>query len=215
VALEIIGAGLGRTGTMSLKFALEELGFGPCHHMVEISFKPDTWPFWARAYRGETVDWEEGYKGYRSGVDDPTASFYAQLAERYPKAKVILTHRDPERWFQSAQASALSAEVVTLIQNAPPEVQPLFDLFAPMGWDPRDPKTHDRRYMLDWFKRHNEQVKRAIAPERLLVYQVSEGWGPLCRFLGVAVPNTTFPRVNTTEDFLTMIRTGQPPKRNP
>ncbi len=212
--LEIIGAGLGRTGTLSLKYALEEVGFGPCHHMVEINAAPAMWPFWARAYRGEDVDWDEGYNGYRSGVDDPTTSFYAQLAERYPKAKVILTHRDPERWFQSTQASALSNDMLALIEHAPAEMKPLLDLFAPMGWDPRDPKTHDRRYMLDWFKRHNDQVQRTIAPERLLVYQVSEGWEPLCRFLGVAVPNTTFPSVNTTTDFLTMINTGQVPKRD-
>ena len=214
MVLEVIGAGLGRTGTMSLKYALEELGFGPCHHMYEVVGDPMCWPFWTRAFAGEDVDWEEGYKGYCSAVDDPTTCFYAQLAERYPEAKVILTHRDPDRWFDSAQNSALSDAALEYLENETPETKPLNDLLAPMGWDPRDPRTHDREYMLNWFKSHVEEVKRTIAPERLLVFQVSEGWDPLCHFLGVDVPESTFPHVNTTEQFLTMVRTGEVPHRN-
>jgi hypothetical protein len=199
MTLEVIGAGLGRTGTMSLKYALEELGFGPCHHMSEMHAHPETWPFWRRAFNGESVDWEEGYQGYRSGVDDPTTCFYAQLAERYPNAKVILTHRDPETWFKSVQS--LSEARLAMIKNLPSDKLPLLDLLAPMGWDPRDPKTGDRDYMLGWFNRHFETVKETVPASRLLIFQAKEGWEPLCRFLGVDVPSKPFPHVNTAEQF--------------
>ncbi len=206
MALSVIGAGHGRTGTASLKIALEELGFGPCHHMSELLAHPETWDFWARAYRGEPADFEIGYKGFRSGVDDPTTSFWAPLAERYPNAKVILSVRDAEGWYKSGQDSVLSQDMVRFIENAPPQIKPFIDLFEPMGWDPRNPKTHDRDYMIGWFKRHNEEVKRRIVPSRLLVYQVSDGWAPLCRFLDVPVPEKPFPRVNSTAEFLAMIK---------
>src|SRR5919199_3150253 len=102
MALEVIGAGFGRTGTMSLKVALEELGFGPCYHMTEVFANPKHVKFWEAAARGEPVDWEELFRGYRSSVDWPGAAFYEELMERYPDAKVILTVRDPDRWYESA-----------------------------------------------------------------------------------------------------------------
>jgi hypothetical protein len=208
--LKVIGAGLGRTGTLSLKTALEQLGFGPCHHMFELAAHPETWDFWRRAYGGLARDWEEGFKGYLSAVDDPAASFWLELSQAYPDAKIILTVRDREQWFRSGQDTALSETMRSVIENAPPHMQPLFELFEPMGWDPRAPRTHDRQAMLAWFEEHNQKVRRTIAPERLLVFDVSQGWAPLCRFLDVEVPAGSFPRVNTTEDFIKTI-TGPPP----
>src|SRR5438874_1458645 len=101
MALEVIGSGLGRTGTLTLKTALEMLGFGPCNHMVAGLGNPEQIPFWNRAAKGEPVDWEELYGGYRATVDWPGCHFFAQLAERYPDAKVILSRRDSERWYES------------------------------------------------------------------------------------------------------------------
>src|SRR5262249_34691649 len=96
--LKVIGAGLPRTGTNSLQIALEQLGFGPCHHMYELLADPSQWPSWLRVYDGEHVDWEELYRGYNSAVDAPSAFLWRELAAAYPDAKVILTVRSPEDW---------------------------------------------------------------------------------------------------------------------
>ncbi len=98
--LKVIGAGLPRTGTLSLKHALEQLGFGRCHHMTELARNPDRWPLWERAFDGEPVEWEEIFQGFGATVDAPSCFFYREIAERYPEAKVILTVRDPNRWFE-------------------------------------------------------------------------------------------------------------------
>ena len=209
--LEVIGAGMGRTGTTSLKLALEQLGFGPCHHMIELIADPSSWAFWTRAYAGEPVDWDEGFKGYRSCTDDPSAMFYDRIADYYPRAKVILTERDPERWWQSVKSTALSDEQAALLENGPAAMQPLADMVTAMGWDPRLPGKRDRAKVIAWFERHNAEVRQKIEPGRLLIYQVSDGWGPLCRFLGVPIPETPFPHVNKTDDYLKMLRGGPQP----
>lgn len=199
--LEVIGAGLGRTGTTSLKLALERLGFGRCHHMSELILHPETAPLWERAAAGEPVDWEEVLAGYRATVDWPACHFYRELAARYPAARVILTLRDPQSWFRSTQATILSNEHLEAVEERPMAgfvnraILPMFD-----------GRPHDREHAIAVFEHHNAQVRRAIAPERLLVYEVAEGWEPLCRFLGVPVPREPFPRANTTEDF----RRGRP-----
>lgn len=209
--LNVIGAGMGRTGTTSLKVALEQLGFGPCHHMSELMAFPAQWPIFTRAYAGEKVDWEEAFKGYRSCTDDPAASFACELADYFPKAKVILTMRDPDKWWKSAIGSALSDDMSASLNNAPAELKPVVDMVTAMGWDPRVPGKQDRSKQIAWFNAHYAKVRAHIAPERILTYQVSDGWEPLCRFLGVPVPQAPFPHANTTEDFLTMIRGGPPP----
>ncbi|HXZ67916.1 MAG TPA: sulfotransferase [Alphaproteobacteria bacterium] len=209
--LEVIGAGMGRTGTTSLKVALEQLGFGPCHHMSELFANPASWQHFTRAYAGEKIDWEEAFKGYRSCTDDPGASFACALADRYPNAKVILTVREPEAWWKSARGSALSEDMIAFMNNAPPPLAPIMLMITAMGWDPRVPGKQDRALQIAWYRKHNEEVRRHVASERLLIYQVSEGWEPLCKFLGVPIPKDPFPRLNNTQDFLTMIRGGPAP----
>ena len=105
MALEIIGPGFGRTGTHSLKIALEHLGFGPCHHMFEVRDHPEQLPAWEAVARGEPVDWDEVFRGYRAQVDWPGARVWRELARHWPEAKVILTVRDPDEWFDSVQAT--------------------------------------------------------------------------------------------------------------
>lgn len=195
--LDVIGAGFGRTGTTSLKFALEQLGFSRCHHMSELLSHPEQSPFWERAAAGEAIDWEALLAGYRATTDWPACHFYRTLAERYPRAKVILTVRDPSRWFASTQATIFNAEFLAATVDRPSGGfvrDAIFSVF--------DGRMHDREHMIEVYERHNAEVRRVIAPERLLVYQAGQGWEPLCRFLGVPVPSEPFPRVNTTEDFV-------------
>jgi hypothetical protein len=198
MALSIIGAGLGRTGTLSLKLALERLGFGPCYHMTEVLEQLDHVPVWDRAVDGELVDWDALFEAYRSAVDFPTAAFYRELSDHYPAAKVILTVRNPDRWFQSFSDTILH-----------PLTEPMPDPLVDWGAMARkvildrvfDGKVADRRHVIASYERHNEEVKRTIPPERLLVYEVSDGWGPLCQFLEAPVPDEPFPRANTTDEF--------------
>jgi hypothetical protein len=214
MALAVIGAGASRTGTLSLKLALEELGFGPCHHFFEFLQDRAGWPRWARVFAGEPIDWDEVYEGYRAGVDAPTVWFYRQLAERFPMAKVILTLRDPQSWLRSARETISSEGNFNRLMATPAA-----DLIAKAGaflaqrqsiLDPslvmRDPAA-----AIAGFNRHNEEVKRAIPPERLLVYEVKDGWAPLCKFLGVPIPPTPFPRANSSASFQDWIKTGRAP----
>jgi hypothetical protein len=193
MGLSIIGAGFGRTGTMSLKLALEQLGFGPCHHMVEVFAQPESVGWWEAAADGRP-DWEKIYAGYRATVDWPGASFYAQLAEAYPDAKVILTRRDPEAWYRSTQATIFARDFSEpaggFEQMIGKVVGRLFDL-----------RMHDKAHVIEVFERHCAEVQARIPPARLLVYDLAEGWAPLCAFLGVPAPQTPMPKVNSTEEF--------------
>jgi len=193
--LSVIGAGFGRTGTMSLKLALDQLGFGPCYHMTEVFKNPKAPGYWEAAADGEPVDWEEVFAGYRSTVDWPGATFYEQLADAYPEAKVILTVRDAEAWFASTQATIFSLHFRDDTEDPWQRMvlKVISDLF--------DRQMTDKSKLISVYEQHNEEVRRAIAPERLLVYDVAQGWEPLCRFLEVEVPREPMPKVNSTDEF--------------
>jgi hypothetical protein len=195
MALKIVGSGLGRTGSMSLKLALEQLGFGPCHHMVEVFAHPETTPLWVAASHGRP-DWEAVFKDYVSAVDYPTAGYWREIADTYPDAKVIHTERDPDAWFDSTQATIFAPG--SFADNPPPQLKEFFESFT----GPLAGHIHDRAFMTDFFRRNSDEVKATIAPERLLVLQVGEGWERLCAFLGVPVPGTPYPRENTREQFI-------------
>jgi len=200
MTLQVIGAGLGRTGTVSLKAALERLGFGPCHHMFEVVEHQEQIPLWNRAADGEAIEWEDIYAAYKSTVDWPGAYFYAELAERYPEAKVILTTRDPQSWYDSISETVFERqEAMGMTVKLPPDHPVRFSGIIisdkTFGFD------FSRENAIAVFERHNAEVRRRIAPERLLEYSVSEGWDKLCKFLGVPVPDEPFPRANTREDF--------------
>ncbi|MFC3069270.1 sulfotransferase family protein [Phenylobacterium soli] len=194
MTLKVIGAGYGRTGTMSLKLALEQLGFGPCHHMVEVFAHPDSIPLWSAAADGRP-DWPAIFEGYASAVDWPTATFYEELAAAYPEAKVILTERDPESWFRSTQATIFAREM-------PPESDdPWTQMVSKVVARLFDWRMHDHDKLVSVYQAHNARVREVIPPERLLVYEVAQGWEPLCAFLEVEVPDTPMPKVNSTEEF--------------
>jgi hypothetical protein len=194
MTLKVIGAGYGRTGTMSLKLALEQLGFGPCHHMVEVFAHPESIPLWSDAADGK-ADWDAIFQGYVSAVDWPTATFYKELADKYPDAKVILTERDPESWFKSTQATIFARDI-------PPDTQdPWARMVSKVIAQLFDHRMHDKEKVISVFKAHNARVREVIPADRLLVYEVAQGWAPLCDFLGVPVPDGPMPKVNSTEEF--------------
>jgi hypothetical protein len=194
MTLQIIGAGLGRTGTMSLKLALERLGFGPCYHMAELIMNPDRTPLWIAAADGKP-DWEAVFAGYSSTTDYPACLYWRELAAAYPEAKLILTKRDKEKWFESTQATIFSDAMTARILNSP--IEPFFRKTV---WRDFGERIHDRDFMTAYFDKHNAAVEAGVAKKRLLVYDVAQGWGPLCEFLGVPVPDSPYPKVNSREE---------------
>jgi hypothetical protein len=204
MALKIVGSGLGRTGSFSLKLALEQLGFGPCHHMVEVFSHPESMPLWVAASRGQT-DWDAIFEGYVSAVDYPTAGYWREIADHYPEAKVIHTERDPDAWFDSTQATIFAPG--SFSDSPPPHLKAFFESFIRRL--PGD--IHDRAFMTDFFRRQSAEVKSTIPSERLLVLQVGEGWERLCDFLGVPVPDRPYPRENTRDQFQARVAAGQSP----
>ena len=208
--LEVIGAGLGRTGTLSLKTALEQLGFVSCYHMTEVFVHPEHVPLWEAAGRGEPVDWEALFRDYRATVDWPGCNFYLDFMRRYPDAKVILTVRDPERWYDSARQTiyALRTAFPRWGKVLVPRLRRFLAMTDQLIWDGVfQGRFEDKAYALMVFNRHIEEVRHAVPPERLLVFEVREGWGPLCNFLGVPIPEgKPFPHVNDAEEFRTRVR---------
>jgi len=199
MSVNVIGAGVGRTGTYSLKLALNRLGVGPCHHMEEVLHQmPVQVPLWADA-AADRPDWKRIYAGYNSAVDWPTACFFRELSAAYPSAKFVLTEREPERW-----ADSFGATIYTLLagrDQAPPEMrawlQMAGDVIARTGFPP----GLDKDGLVQAFVAHNEAVRAAIPADRLLVYAVRQGWEPLCDFLDVPVPDEPFPRTNDRGEF--------------
>jgi Sulfotransferase domain len=208
--MQVIGVGVGRTGTLSLKAALEQLDLGPCFHMRNVLDHRDRLPLWEAAADGRPVDWNAVFAGYRSSVDWPGAAFWRELLAYYPDAKVILTVRDPARWYDSVRStifqlfgggtdSDLAAEALRRI----PGIAKMHAFNRKVVWDGPflQGRFDDREFAMQAFTRHNATVQREVPPERLLVYEVSQGWEPLCEFLGVAVPDEEFPHLNTPEAF--------------
>jgi hypothetical protein len=214
--MKVIGAGFGRTGTLSLKAALEELGFGPCYHMVEVMSHPQHVPIWKAAASGENIDWKTFFKDYQSTVDWPGCSFYKQLMEEYPDAKVLLSVRDPDSWYKSCRDTIYKISHTFPI-NVARRILSFLPFSAPgavahrLVWEQTfDHRFEDKQYALDVFRRHIEDVKRTVPAERLLIFDVKEGWEPLCRFLDVPVPEgKPFPRLNDTAQFQKNIRRAQ------
>lgn len=209
MSLKVVGAGFGRTGTRSLKEALEMLGFGPCHHMMEVFLNVETQvPFWDRVAKGETVDWNEALGAYNSACDWPTCTFYKELADYYPQSKVILSLRDPKSWYKSVLSTIMPA----MKKPEPGATIRLPGIFGPilMG-----EKTFNNDFseanMIAVYERHNEEVKRTIPKDRLLVFEAKDGWAPLCAFLGAPVPDKPYPNMNTTEEFVGRTAANQRP----
>jgi hypothetical protein len=216
--LAVIGVGLGRTGTLSLHAALERLGFAPCEHMTNCFAHPERFALWLEAARrkraGEPIDWRPLFTGYRATIDWPGAFFWRELTAAHPEAKVILTVRDPQRWYDSAHATiyaATQARTATpaarllyrVVSWANPRAGNGFRTVQETVWDgTRRGSFEDREEVIRIFEEHNREVVATIPPERLLVFDVKEGWQPLCAFLEVPVPvDEPFPHLNDAIDF--------------
>ena len=200
MVLQVIGAGLGRTGTASLKVALEQLGLGKCYHMGEVMMNPEARGLWIRAADGDP-DWEAIFKGYEAAVDYPACAFWRELAEYYPSAKIVLSVRDPQNWFDSTQATIFSPQ--TLGSDFDPVSKEFFDKTVTGTFGAH---IHERDFMVRYFAKHSAEVQRTVPAERLLVFRASQGWDPLCAFLGLPEPDTSFPRVNTREQMAQLMQ---------
>lgn len=208
MALEIIGAGVGRTGTRSLQLALNQLELGPCYHMIEVAQSlPVSVPLWLAALDGR-ADWETIFKGYRSAVDWPTAGFYRELHAAYPSAKFILTVRSPESWAESFSETIYKLQAGG--DQAPAAFKPWFDMANGVVAKSGFPFGLDVAGLAKAFIAHTDGVKAAIPADHLLVYEVKDGWGPLCAFLGKPVPAEPFPRTNSREEFWATVAAAMP-----
>ena len=199
--LQVIGAGFARTGTLSLKAALEELGFDPCYHMAEvIGVRPgvneghvDAWH--AFVCDGRPMDWERLFEAYQACVDLPACVYYRELLAAFPGARVVLGVRDPAAWYGSWTALQAVARQIEVATRADPRMRRWAEFVARIeahvfGSEP------DRARTLAAFERHNEGVKASVPADRLLVFDVRDGWAPLCRFLGCPTPPGPFPHLN-------------------
>lgn len=208
MGLDVVGAGFGRTGTLSLKFALEQLGFSKCYHMMEVFEHPEHIPIWAAAHRGEAVDWDALFDGYRASVDWPSCNLWREQLVAFPEARVILSTRDPERWYESVMNTIHPSSKAAAASEDP--MQARFGAWAmEIIWKGVfDDRMDDRAHVIGVYERHIERVRRAVPAERLLEFEAAQGWGPLCAFLDVPVPDTDYPRTNSTEEFNAR-RTGE------
>jgi hypothetical protein len=198
VTIRVVGAGLGRTGTTSLKAALEQLLAGPCHHMFEVAMNPDQVPRWAAAARGEAVDWDDLLAGYEAVVDWPGVAFWRELIDQYPDALVLLSVRDPESWYQSA-----SSTIFRIHDMEAREENPFTDFVLTLFENRFTTDLDDQDAVLARFEAHYAAVRATVPAERLLEWSPADGWAPICERLGLPVPAEPFPRLNTREDWAT------------
>jgi hypothetical protein len=207
MSLKVVGAGFGRTGTLSLKVALERIGFGPCYHMIEVFPRPEHVARWHRLAFEQSMEWDEIFRGFGATVDWPAARWWREIAAHFPDAKVLLSVRDPEAWYKSVTDTIYQP----MKSPAPYGVPELVRLQSEMArkailGETFDNRFEDKAHAIEVFHKHNQAVRDAIDPARLLEFDVREGWGPLCRFLEVPVPDEPFPRLNDTATFQAMMR---------
>jgi len=206
--MQVIGAGFGRTGTSSLKAALEGLGYGPCYHMSELVERPQDGPLWLAAQNRELTDWDELLGDYQSTTDFPGCVFWPELMNAYPDAKLILTVRDPERWYESLQNTVMAAMRGARADGDEKEIPDfgppphMMDVIRNVISAAFGGRIDDREHAIEVFEKHNKRVQDGVPADRLLVYEVKQGWEPLCEFLEVPVPDEPFPHLNEAAEFV-------------
>ena len=210
--LKVIGTGLGRTGTYSLKLALEHLGFGKCFHMLELFQKPEKIRYFRNAEKGYDVNWEDVFSNYCSVVDYPAARYFRQITAAFPEARIIHTYRDPEEWYDSAM------QTIFWVNRMPVSMYAKFGMYLPFRREIRrrlpvliynrklmylefGRKLSNKAEVISYYEKHTERVIREIPEEKLLVFDSKDGWEPLCKFLGVSIPETQYPHFNKRPDF--------------
>lgn len=206
MALEIIGAGLGRTGTASFKLALEQLGYGPCHHMSEVFADIHTQlPLWLDAVNGD-ADWDAIFAGFASCNDHPSSDHWRALHAKYPDAKVIVTTRSPESWYKSVSSTIYNADNFATMPDSPLKTF----LSENIGPQPRE-LIEDEAAAITWYREREADIIATIPAEQLLLLPIGSGWQPLCEFLGEPVPDVPYPKVNSTKDWYDAFHTPPPP----
>ena len=201
MALRIVGAGVGRTGTHSLKLALEQLLGGPCYHMVEVIARPDHMAIWTAALRGEHVDWDVVFDGFLATVDWPACSTWEAILAANPDALVLLSTRaSTDEWYRSAERTIFEGMRAGPGSSDGSAFRAMTDAMGEAfgaSWD-------DEAGLRAAYERHNEHVRATVPPDRLVEWQPADGWGPLCTALGVPEPDEPFPVTNTTAEFRAM-----------
>ncbi|MEL7031074.1 MAG: sulfotransferase family protein [Pseudomonadota bacterium] len=203
MALKVIGAGFGRTGTLSMKAALEQLGYDKCHHMLEVFPSDAQLDMWHRISQGETPDWDTVFDGYQASVDFPSSAYWRELAAQYPDAKIILTTRSFDSWYDSACETIypVSRDIPGWMMVIP-KVRKIKEMTYGAIWDRVfGGKFEDKVAVRQVFDQHEADVKAAFSEDRLLIFHPKEGWEPLCAFLDKPVPKGTFPNVNDRASF--------------
>jgi hypothetical protein len=198
VGVRVVGAGVGRTATLSLKAALERLVGGTCHHMHEVVAHPAELPVWQAAAEGAAVDWHELLAPYTATVDWPAGAFWPEISAAYPDAIVLLSVRDPDAWYASVRETILEP-TMRGIGRAPGE-DPWADMIRAVMRERFTVHLDDPEAAKAAFVRHNERVLAEVDPARLVVWEVSQGWAPICAALDLPVPDEPFPRTNSTAE---------------
>ena len=209
--MKVIGAGLPRTGTATLRDALVLLGLGPCYHTSEILDQLDHIGGWLAAYEGGPVPYEV-FAGYQATADAPSCFFWRELISEYPRAKVILTMRDARSWYTSMAKTLLRRDRFT--PSADPVLAGLRELALATFKHVYGPDNDEDR-LTALFHRHNAEVRATVPADRLLIYEAGQGWPPLCEFLGVPVPEQPFPRRNSSTEWADQVdrrRAGGAPR---
>ena len=203
MSLRIIGAGFGRTGTLSLKLALEQLGFDKCYHMMEVRNHPEHVNTWRAVARGELIDWPKLFQGYQAAVDWPSCNFWREQMQAFPEAKVILTLRNSESWYESVMKTIWQ---VSKERRANGANEALSLMVFELIWDGIfNGRMSDKDYVIAQYEKHNQRVIDEVPKEKLLVFEAKEGWPSLCEFLGCSIPETGYPNVNTAKEFVTRL----------
>ena len=214
MGLEIIGAGFGRTGTLSLKFALEELGFDRCYHMMERPQVAHHIGSWRQAAAGKNVDWHLLFQGYKAAVDWPSCNYWREQLRAFPEAKIILTKRDPDSWYESVMntiwpASVKGRELARSNVNLDKVSQDRSSMVFEVIWDGIfEGRMSEKDFVIDKYERHNQAVIDEVPSSKLLIYEPGEGWEPLCRFLECSQPSMDYPNVNSTEEFSSRMKSS-------
>jgi hypothetical protein len=191
----MVGAGVGRTGTESLKVALEHLLGGPCYHMLEVLSHPEAVTYWSAAGRGDMPDWNQVFDGYVAAVDWPVAAYWPELSAAFPDAPVLLSTRaSAEEWYRSASQTIFAVDRSKMPGGGDDSfINSIFRRFTP---DLGNPQA-----AMEAYETHNRKVRESIGPDRLVEWKPGDGWAPLCEALGVPEPEEPFPHMNTTEMF--------------
>jgi hypothetical protein len=202
MSLKVIGSGIGRTGTNSLKLALEKLLGAPCYHMVEVFPRPHHFKLWAQAARGEQVDWHALFDGFAAAVDWPAAALWEPISKAFPDAIILHSERPEDAWWKSAHATIFNPQN---LGNMPP---PFAEMMQPLMANHFTAKLTDREAALAKYRELNAYVRATAPKDRLVIWSPGDGWEPICKALKLPVPTEPFPHVNTTDEFNARIAAG-------